>query len=144
MVLKNGKDISCKVCKEEFYVSKSRMQKGTHPRKFCSRKCQHKDSKGKTFNTGRTHFKKGHELSPKFKYKTGKIRMVNVNGRQMTEHKYVWLKESEWGFIPYDFVLHHVDGNVENNAIENLACIQRSWHVTLHNHIRKEQAMGGI
>lgn len=56
-----------------------------------------------------------------------------INHKYVLEHHYVWLRESEWHFIPKGFVVHHKNGNKQDNRIENLACIPLSVHLSLHN-----------
>ncbi|MBR0289664.1 MAG: HNH endonuclease [Selenomonadaceae bacterium] len=43
------------------------------------------------------------------------------------------------GEIPNDCVIHHLDENKSNNAIENLKCLTRSQHQALHNNNAPEQ-----
>lgn len=45
-------------------------------------------------------------------------------------HADIW--KSVNGPIPYGYVIHHVDGNTENNNISNLACITQKEHVAKH------------
>ena len=35
--------------------------------------------------------------------------------------------------IQKDFDIHHIDGNVDNNNIENLICLPKKFHQCLHN-----------
>jgi hypothetical protein len=52
------------------------------------------------------------------------------------EHRVIW--EGEHGSIPIGHVIHHIDGNKRNNAIDNLACISNSEHMKLHCRQRRE------
>ena len=45
-------------------------------------------------------------------------------------HRAVWQYYN--GEIPYDHVIHHVDGNKANNSINNLHCLTSSEHQILH------------
>lgn len=59
-------------------------------------------------------------------------RMITVEGNQMREHRYIWLKKSDWHFIPQGFVIHHVNGDKLDNRIENLMCLPNSLHTEIH------------
>ena len=52
-----------------------------------------------------------------------------LNGAK-TLHQQIWIDAN--GPIEEGFVVHHVDGNSENNTIENLACIPLAEHASLH------------
>lgn len=45
-------------------------------------------------------------------------------------HRYIW--EQTYGPIPKGYVIHHVDGDPLNNALENLILMTRSGHSTFH------------
>ena len=45
-------------------------------------------------------------------------------------HRYTW--ERERGEIPAGMVIHHKDGNCQNNAIENLECVSQKQHRAKH------------
>ncbi len=47
-----------------------------------------------------------------------------VNGQRLLMHRYVW--EKHHGPLPEEHVLHHLDGDPTNNAIENLQLVHRS------------------
>jgi hypothetical protein len=81
---KNGKNLLCKICKEEFYIPRYRVLKGEAS--YCSRSCLAKD-----------HLKKYIKIHgfqklnlPKRKYK-----WITVNGKQVREHR--WLMEQKMG-----------------------------------------------
>jgi hypothetical protein len=46
-------------------------------------------------------------------------------------HRHVWFKNT--GINPKGLVIHHKDGNKENNDFNNLTSITRSEHAKLHN-----------
>ena len=52
-------------------------------------------------------------------------------------HRLVWIIGSEQE-IPDGFVIHHIDGNIENNSFENLICVSHPDHYKLHNQIEEE------
>lgn len=47
-----------------------------------------------------------------------------------TNHKEVWIKQN--GPIPSGYVIHHIDGDVKNNNIDNLECLDKSIHRLKH------------
>lgn len=57
---------------------------------------------------------------------------VPVNGRKIKVylHRYMW--EVLRGPIPDGFDVHHVDGDTQNNTIENLACVEKAEHLSHH------------
>lgn len=53
-----------------------------------------------------------------------------INGKQVLLHRYVWEKYN--GPIPKDCSIHHIDGNKDNNSIENLKLLSTSEHSSMH------------
>ena len=53
-----------------------------------------------------------------------------VGKQKMYLHRYVWEKEN--GLIPEGFVIHHIDGDFDNNESNNFELITRSSHQSLH------------
>lgn len=45
-------------------------------------------------------------------------------------HRAIW--EDNYGEIPEDYHIHHVDGNTFNNELSNLECLPRSKHLSDH------------
>lgn len=50
------------------------------------------------------------------------------NARQL--HRVVW--EYYNGPIPAGYHVHHIDGNIDNNAIDNLECLPAKKHLSMH------------
>jgi hypothetical protein len=67
-------------------------------------------------------------------YSNNKYKHLNLK-KQLTEHKYVCITQSEWGFVPKGFHIHHINGNKNDNNINNLSCIPSDIHRKLHIHI---------
>jgi hypothetical protein len=56
---------------------------------------------------------------------------IKVAGAWVKEHHAVW-KKTTGNSVPRGWVLHHKDGNKENNALENLELMTRGQHASLH------------
>ncbi len=52
------------------------------------------------------------------------------DGSLAYEHKLVW--EEVHGALPQGQVIHHIDGNPLNNALENLEAMSRGEHTSMH------------
>jgi hypothetical protein len=153
---KNGKEVPCPTCGTQNYWSQSRLKKKNNH--FCGQSCYSEWQKSKPSNTGRTRFKKGiipwnkgiewHEMrgekSPN--WKGGKTIMKNgyvwLSQQKMYQHHYVWIRDSEWHFIPQRFDIHHKNLNKQDNRIENLVCIPKHIHTKLHHAIRQGEIGG--
>lgn len=57
------------------------------------------------------------------------------------EHVYIYCSENNLTEVPPKHVIHHIDGNIDNNQIENLQLLTISEHVKLHWRQRKEQRL---
>ena len=68
---------------------------------------------------------KGDKPRSKTRYK-----YVVVNGKTKLEHVHVW--EQANGPKPEGCDIHHIDGDGQNNALENLVCLTKSEHKRLH------------
>jgi hypothetical protein len=53
-----------------------------------------------------------------------------VDKQKISLHRYLWQKYN--GDIPSGFVIHHMDGNFDNNELSNYELISRSEHQSLH------------
>lgn len=60
-----------------------------------------------------------------------KISSVKEGNRGKFLHRLIY--ESVWGKIPKNWIIHHIDGNPQNNCILNLLGIPRGYHSKLHN-----------
>lgn len=61
--------------------------------------------------------------------KTGYYLNSNIRKRL---HRYIWEKEK--GIIPNGYHIHHIDGNKNNNDINNLDCISAKEHLKKHGY----------
>lgn len=46
-------------------------------------------------------------------------------------HRLIW--EKAWGKIPKDWIIHHLDGNKQNNCLLNLYGMPKHLHLSIHN-----------
>lgn len=61
-------------------------------------------------------------------------KMLNFDGKQIMEHRHIWIKHN--CNIPKGYHIHHIDGDKLNNKIENLQLMKNSDHQKLHNQPR--------
>jgi hypothetical protein len=52
------------------------------------------------------------------------------NGKKVYIHRRV--AEKKYGELPKGFIVHHIDGNIENNCRNNLMLLHRKDHFRLH------------
>ena len=57
------------------------------------------------------------------------------------EHIYIWAESTGETELPKGHVVHHIDGNIDNNLITNLQLLTISEHIKLHWRQRKEQRL---
>ena len=55
---------------------------------------------------------------------------VRVSGKYIAEHRLVW--ESLCGSIPDDYIVHHLNGQMDDNRIDNLTLVSRAEHMFIH------------
>lgn len=57
-------------------------------------------------------------------------RKKNGKGQSCLKHRLIWIEN--YGEIPKDYVIHHINGNKKDNRIENLECLSRQDHAMKH------------
>lgn len=93
------------------------------------------DRRGKRFNTGKTHFPRG--ATHPF-WKGGKTHdrdgyvITRVDGKPKREHIYV-MEKYLGRRLDGDECVHHKDGNIIDNSLENLLLMKKSDHSKLHH-----------
>lgn len=117
-------DRTCTVCGSKF--NRKKYPSGVleaptefRKRKYCSRECYHTTINGSGNPSYKDGFKRGHD--------GGYLRFSNdryVHRATVEEHIGRGLTGDEH--------VHHIDGDVENNAIENLEIVTNSNHRRLH------------
>ena len=59
---------------------------------------------------------------------------IKIENKTLFKHRYIW--EKHYGKIPKDMVIHHIDGNKQNNEIENLQMMTDMEHRKKYNQKR--------
>lgn len=148
----------CETCKIEF----NRVRSGARPIRFCSQPCYrawYREAKptGGQFNSSRPAWNKGMKgihLSPHSEFKKGRISETKVTVgsvalrlrlREGYQRAFVKIAEpNKWrerakvvweeanGPLVYGCVIHHIDHNPINDAIENLQMLTKSEHMREH------------
>ncbi len=113
---KTGKMFICPICQKDFYAAQWRINRGKV--KYCSRACLAKDKLSKFVKI--YGFKKSGKPKHKYKY-------VNINGKQMREHR--WIMEKHLGRkLEYWEHVHHINNDSFDNRIVNLVVLSNSDH----------------
>lgn len=63
-----------------------------------------------------------------------RYKKLSKNGNSVKEHRAVW--ESINGPIPPGYEIHHINGDGNDNRIENLMMLTRKEHMRLHAKLR--------
>jgi hypothetical protein len=61
-----------------------------------------------------------------------------INGIKFINSHVIWTNQKEnLPYVPKGFIIHHIDGNGNNDIPENLFLIDKNNHIKLHNTINK-------
>lgn len=60
-----------------------------------------------------------------------RYRNIKINGRSVSEHRWVW--EQANGPIPAGYLVHHRNGDKLDNRLENLELLTHAEHSRHHN-----------
>ncbi len=71
---------------------------------------------------------------------SGKYDCLYSNSQgSISEHKYIWWKYFPDNIMKKDECIHHINGNKQDNRIENLKKMKTLEHTKLHKFLRKER-----
>ena len=66
-----------------------------------------------------------------------KRKMIQINGKRKQLHRHI-LEQHLNHSLTINEIVHHKDGNIKNNNIENLEIMSREEHTSLHLSGRKK------
>lgn len=127
----------CERCRASFTVSKP-----SRKTRFCGHSCAFIAASRPNMDPARV--RAGLQAAADRKRGSGTRPGNYVKRNSRHEHRVVW--EEKNGPIPHGCVIHHVDENPRNNALENLQLMSRSDHTrhhTLLSHARKKEQDDG-
>jgi len=125
---KSRKEFNCEICKKIFYRRPSEILK-SKPR-FCSRECAFKGMKGQLKN-----------LKPIDQriWRTNRKGYLETTIRRRRILKHRWLMEKYLKReLRNDEFVHHLNGNKQDNSIENLIILNSGLHSKIHRGLAKE------
>ncbi len=108
----------CEVCKKEITVSPYKIKRGWG--RFCSIKCLGLTQRG----PHAPNWKGGRSLRQGYIY-------IRVDGKAVREHRYI-MEQHLGRKLLDDEIVHHINGDKENNNLLNLQLMTNSNHVSLH------------
>jgi len=114
--------VKCNICGKEFWKPKSAVLWGMG--KFCSKKCQ-------------SEYQKSLPKELHHHWKGGRVKMNGYWYIRLDNNKYrrehIVVMETKLGRrLLRDEVVHHIDGDIENNNISNLQLTNKSSHGKIH------------
>jgi hypothetical protein len=83
-----------------------------------------------------------HPYYGKFDY--GKMKFKRINGKLMQLSNIIWCKKNQIYKVPFSKernggIIHHIDGNLENNNLKNLQLMTKDFHTKLHHAYKNEK-----
>lgn len=122
---RQGVYLYCQFCKKRFYVPIYRQYKA----KFCSRNCLAKVHLKKYIKD--YGFKKTNKPFHKYKYLT-------IKGKRIREHRYIMQRHLNRKLESWEHV-HHINGDSQDNRIENLIVLSNSDHQKEENKLKRNK-----
>ena len=145
---KNGTNMYCDNCRmiKCYYCGKEFKAKWTYQitkqKVYCSKHCANSDIAQTRYKGKKELAQKQYRELHKEQYsKTHKYDGYGlfwntdlwIHGPDGDEPIYKYLYKKYIGEIPEGYVIHHKDGNHNNNCLYNLECISRAEHLLKHN-----------
>jgi hypothetical protein len=59
---------------------------------------------------------------------------ISINGKSYLLHRWLWEKYN--GPIPSGYIVHHINGDINDNRLENLLCVSPKQHAELHKNMK--------
>lgn len=117
---RNGKLISCHICKKKVYKSLKAIKNSKSGKLFCNRACSLQWLCGLTIGQGHGNWKGG-----QYAYK-------NILKRQKLPYRCTLCLKNDKRIL----VVHHIDQNRKNNNPENLTWLCYNCHFLVHNYLK--------
>lgn len=119
-------EIECSNCNNKFKIYPCYLNR-TRKNRFCSKKCE---ADFKNYKNTLEHWKGG-TISNSNGYK-----YIRYQGKQIEEHRLVMMKKIGRNLKSNEHV-HHINGNKQDNRIENLELLTNSEHSKKHGQMRE-------
>ncbi len=79
-----------------------------------------------------------YDNKPFFKDSNGYIFVyIRKKGKYIPQHRWTWEKQN--GVIQKGYVIHHINGIVDDNRIENLTLFENAKHLRYHRQLKKQE-----
>ena len=129
--------------RDNTYLSGNKFACGSGPNQTSFKKGTVPWNKGKKGirNSPATEFKKGQRgrnwlpvgsMSIRKDKNSASRRFIKISEPNIWKLFAVCVWEAEHGAIPRGLVLHHIDGDSLNDAVQNLCVLTRAAHITIH------------
>lgn len=122
----NAMLVRCEVCGKSFHISIRYIIRNKSKRRLCSRLCYYLSITTTTREKPGVYFHK--EKGRWYVY-------WRENGKRIIVSRARWMWEQAYGPLPKDHVVHHKDGNKENDLLENFEAMLRDEHTAYHNFV---------
>lgn len=114
----NGKNIKCFVCKRVIYRSVTGLKRSKSKKYFCSKSCQTKWRNSVFIEDKSLKWKNGIRVYRNLMERRNLLNYCSICG---IDDKRI-------------LIIHHIDRNRSNNAVENLKCLCHNCHYIEHHY----------